>query len=345
VAARCILIALAMSALFPVATTAQGHPTPPPEIVKELRHHRGDRLRITTDSVRYEARVGEIDDVGLAGLTSARKSAPAPERIAWSSIARIDVMKSHALRGRITFGLLGLCAGFIPLANGNDNTSQPGYYMLGGAMLGSYLGGKLGERNMREVALYVAPLPPPSAVPVATLPESARTETLKVTQPSPSPLVASPRPSASASSPITSSAAIDRACRRISSQDLLRIEGAFGTFHGYASSIGPEGLSGLRAESHYASVPSPGSVPWDRIERLHIRSGNAGKGALRGALSVGVGIGLLSIPLGAVVSDNSDTSMWEVVFACAGVGAGIGGLIGAGIGASTSSWQRVDLGR
>ncbi len=178
VAARCILIALAMSALFPVATTAQGHPTPPDEVVRELRHHRGDWWRISTDSVRYEARVRAIDVEGLAGLTSARKSPPAPERLAWSSVARIDVMKSHALRGRITWALLGLTAGFIPMANGNDRTAQPRYYMLGGAILGAYVGGKLGERDMHERALYVAPLP---AVPVVAVRETVRAEGLSVT--------------------------------------------------------------------------------------------------------------------------------------------------------------------
>ena len=373
-ASRWILMALALSALFPAASAAQGHPTPPAEVVRGLRrhHHGGDWWRITTDSARYEARVSEIDAEGLAGVTTARKAPPAPERIAWGSIVRIDLRKTHERRGQITWMILGLSAGFIPLANGNANTSQPKYYMIGGALAGAYLGGKLGAQNVHERALYVAPTPPvPRVVPVVAARETARSETasgilpakgsviadsldsaatdtaatttpagaLPVTAPpADSPAAVTPR---ATPPPATTSPAIARACRRISTQNLLRIRGDFGTFHGYASSIGPEGLGGLRIETRYPSVQPPGSLSWDRIDRLEMRGSNAGRGALRGAIGVGVATGFLGIPLGAVVSDQSDTSMWEVAFVCAGVGAGVGLLLGAAIGASSSSWHPV----
>jgi hypothetical protein len=362
-------MALALSALFPAATAAQDHPTPPAEVVKQLRrhHHRGDWWRITTDSTRYEVRVKQIDAEGLAGLTTRRKAPPAPERIAWGSIERIDLRKSHERRGQITWMILGLSAGFIPLANGHANSSQPKYYMLGGAALGAYLGGKLGAQNVHERALYIAPtsfLPP--NVPVVAAHETAPPETASVTLPSGTPIAAShdsaptdsaaiktqatTTPSADSgdavspratSPPATASAAIRRARRRLSTHDLLRITGDFGTFHGYAASIGPEGLGGLRVETSYPSVSLPGLLRWDRIDRLEVRGSNAQRGAMSGAIGLGAATGFLGIPVGALASDNSDASMWGVVAACAGVGAGVGLLLGAVIGATGSSWHVV----
>jgi len=140
---------------------------------------------------------------------------------------------------------------------------------------------------------------------------------------------------------VAPSAAIKRAYRRISTHDLLRITGDFGTFYGYASSIGPEGLGGLRVETRYPSVSLPGLLRWDRIDRLEVRGSNASRGALRGAVGLGLGTGFLGIPIGALASDNSDASMWGVVAACAGVGAGVGLLLGAVIGATGSGWHLV----
>lgn len=336
--ARGILVALVWSALLPLSAAAQGHPAPTAEVVKQLRrsHHDRDWWRITTDSGRYEVRVRAIDAQGLSGLTAARKTPPAPDWIPWSSIVRIDVRKTHELRSQITWTILGMSAGFIPLANGNANSSQPRTYMLGGAIAGSYLGRYLGARNVHERALYVAPLAARPAVAVDTA-SVARSE-LPPIAPADSIAAVTPR---SISTTATASPAIKSACRRISTQSLLRITGDFGLFHGYASSVGPEGLGGLRVETRYASVPSPGSLTWDRIDRLEVHGGNSGKGAVRGAIGMGLLTGFLSIPIGALASDNSDASMWGIVAGCAGIGAGIGSVFGGAIGATTSSWHSV----
>jgi hypothetical protein len=350
-----ILLAIALSALSPVVTSAQGHPIPPAEVVKELsrHHHRHDWWRITTDTARFEARVAEIDANGLAGLTAAHKTPPAPERIAWGSIVRIDLKKTHETRGKITGTLLGMCAGFIPLANGNANTSQPRNYMFVGAAAGYWLGGKLGAGNVHERPLYVAPTPPrspavavnatapPDSAPVgraadsasAVAADSSAAHTAAVAGP------ASVPPMAPAATP-----AIENACRRITPGSLLRIDGEFGRFCGYASTIGPEGLGGLRVETTQHSVQSPGSLAWDRIDRIEFHGGNAGGGALRGGLIVGLFTGLLGFPLAAAIESSGgsgDSQTPAIVLGCAAVGAAVGALIGAAVGASVTSWHPV----
>ncbi len=374
-AARGILRALALSALFPLVSAAQMHPAPTADVVTRLRrhHHAGDWWRITTDSTRYEARVSAIDAQGLAGLTTRRSAPPTPERIAWGQIARIDLRKAPSLGRRITWGILGMSAGFIPLANGHANSNQPGYYLLAGATAGAVLGGYVSEENVHEQALYVAPTGSlPAIVPVVAARETARPETASVVLPSgfvlavpdtaatdtpaattPASALPAPSPPTDASSAATapatspaaaSSPAIERACRRISPQNLLRIDGDFGTFHGYASSIGPEGLGGLRVETRYPSVQPPRSLSWDRIDRIEMHGGNAGRGALSGALSLGAAAGLLGALLGAALgSNNSESGSVAAEFGVAafGVGAGVGLLMGGAIGATISGWHLV----
>ena len=366
-AARGILLALALSALLPAVTAAQDHPTPAADVVNRLRrhHHAGDWWRITTDSTRYEARVCAIDSEGLAGLRTRRSAPPAPERIAWSSIARVDLRRAPNLGRRITWGIVGMSAGFIPLANGNANGNQPGYYLLAGAAAGAILGSHVSEENVHEQALYVAPTRvAPARVPVVATRGTARPESAAVILPNGSVITAThdiaatdtaaatmaasalpaPSPPAETATPKAASPAVVRACRRLSTRDLLRIDGDFGTFHGYASSIGPEGLGGLRVETRYASVQSPRSLSWDRIDRVEVHGGNAGRGALRGALSLGSAAGLLGAMLGAALgSDSSESGSAAAVIGldAFAVGAGVGMLLGGAIGATISGWHLV----
>ena len=376
---RCILIALAMCSLFPVASAAQGHPTPSMDVVGRLRrhHHRGDWWRVTTDSTRFEVRVATIETGGLAGLTSRRRESPAPEQLEWRSIQRIDLRKAPRLGRRIIWGILGMSAGFIPLANGNDNGPQPGLFLLGGAVMGVVLGGHVSEDNVHEEALYVAPtLPKPPAATVASMPEAARSARAAILLPSGTVLSMSPgsaaidsgtaptaanavtmmsmsapaEPPATVSPPASSPSAantlaIERACRRLSTQQLLRIDGAFGTFHGYASSIRPEGLGGMRIETRYPSVQPPDPLTWDRISRVEVHGGNAGSGALRGALVLGGGAGLLGAMLGAALGSDSEAgagaSAAGAGLAAFGIGATVGAMMGGAIGATISGWHLV----
>jgi hypothetical protein len=369
VRAGSILLAFAWSSLMPVVSAAQGHPTPPAEVVRKLsrHHHHHDWWRITTDAARFEVRVDRIDAEGLAGVIAAPKSPPAPERIAWGSIPRIDLKKTHETRGKITGTLLGMCAGFIPLANGNANSSQPRNYMLVGAAAGYWLGGKVGAGNVHERPLYVAPTPPlaPAVAPRATAvldsasagvaagPATALTPDSSVTDTAAPVPSAAARPVAPATTVATATAiastaaatpAIASACRRITPESLLRIDGEFGRFCGYASTVGPEGLGGLRVETTQHSIQSPGSLAWDRIERIELHGSNAGSGALRGGMMLGVFTGLLGFPLAAVIESSGgsgDPQTPAIVLGCAAVGAAVGALIGAAVGASVTSWHRV----
>ena len=53
---------------------------PTPGLVENLnrQHHRGDWLRVTTDSARYEVRAREFGAQGLSGISSRRRSPAAP---------------------------------------------------------------------------------------------------------------------------------------------------------------------------------------------------------------------------------------------------------------------------
>jgi len=340
-ASRPIFIVIALSALLPATAIAEGRAAPPAATVEQLRrhHHGGDWWRITTDSARYEVRVGVIDGTGLAGVEARHKTPPAPDRIDWESIVRLDRLQSHKTRGHVRGTLLGLCAVFIPVANGGSNASL---YMFVGGAAGYYLGGKIGEADVHEEPLYVAPTPLLSPVaPLVVANEVAQPETASVLRPIQA-ITAATAPEASpAPRSHKESEAIDKACGRLSATNLMRIEGNFGTFVGYAATIEPAGLSGLRVETTRRSVHSPGSLDWNRVDRIEVHGNNAGRGAARGAIWFGALGGLLGFPIGAVASDGGNASMAGVVAACAATGAGIGMVLGGAGGAMTSGWHKV----
>ena len=374
-AARGILVALALSALSPAVAAAQGHPTPSAEVVKELRqeHHGHDWWRIRTDSARYEARVDLIDAEGLAGLTPAHKSPPVPERIPWASIERIDLKKTHETRGTIFGTLLGMSAGFLPAAVGSPSGTLTGFFVIAGAVVGGKLGGMVGAKNAHEQALYVAPTPlPPPAAPVVAhttaRPESASVvlpsgavvvtaidstatdTTVATTHTGAPPAVTAPAAAAPAgatqplSRPVATSPEIERACGRISPDNLLKVEGDFGTFCGYTAGIGPEGLTGMRVETTRASVQSPGSVGWERVNRIDVYGNNASRGAVSGAIGFGVLGGLIGIPVGQVLAGNGNAAgsgALGITLACAGVGAAFGLVLGTITGSLSSGWHLV----
>jgi hypothetical protein len=376
VTARGIRMALALSALLPMVAAAQGHPAPAAEDLRELRrhHHGGDWWRITTDSARYEARVGLIDTQGLAGVMTRRNAPPAPERITWDSIVRIDLRKSHETRGKIMGTLLGTIAGFLPRAAGTHSGTLTGFFVIAGAVGGGTLGGMVGDAAAHERPLYVAPTPigvpgvpvvavrgtaPPEPASVvlpggavmATTLDSAATDTVargkSASAPPVPPAPVAPTAAGAAKptlAPAATARAIESACRRISSGNLLKIEGDFGTFCGYASSIGPEGLGGLRVETTRASVQSPGSVGWERVNGIDVYGNNAGRGALGGALAFGAIAGLIGIPIGQVLAGNGNdggSGAMGITLACAGVGAGFGLVLGTLGGSLSSGWHPV----
>jgi hypothetical protein len=153
-----------------------------------------------------------------------------------------------------------------------------------------------------------------------------------------------PAPSAIARGP--SDPLTERALRRISSGNLLRIDGAFGRFHGYASRADASGLTGLRPDTRLQSVPGLRTLTWRQIERIDMQTSSAGGGALRGAVVVGVSAGVLGALLGvALDSYFGGTGGGSAAFACGAFGLAAGGAVGAlfggAIGAGVPSWHNI----
>jgi hypothetical protein len=130
------------------------------------------------------------------------------------------------------------------------------------------------------------------------------------------------------------------------SGDLLRIEGDFGRFHGYASTLGTAGLQGLRGEPTLGSTQGINELTWEHIYRIDTRGSSAASGAAHGAVIVGLTAGLLTTALLAILISVSDSGagggdLALYGLAGAGIGAGVGALIGAGVGAAVPKWHRV----
>jgi len=373
VAARSIVIALALSAMWPAVSIAQGHSTPSPEVVEQMRgqHKSKDWLRITTDSARYEARVSVIDSQGLSGVTTAHKAPPAPKRIGWGSIVRIDMKKPHRTRGQLNGLLIGMGSGLIPAANTSGDRAM---YMLLGGLVGCGIGRLASAGNLHDGELYVTPDPPlPPSVPVVAMHATARADSASVV-PSSGPVVAaSPdsaatdtsvaraqasaqseaashaAPAAAVTIPATSvalaaSPAVVSASKRISSASLLKLTGDFGTFHGYADRVSPQELGGLRLESRYPSVSSPGVLGWDRIDRMEVLGNTAGKAALHGAIGVGAlagFVGLLAAAVVTVADAPSDYTGGVIILGSVVAGAAVGAVLGASIGWTIPAWHLV----
>ena len=73
-AARCVALALSLSAT-PVAAAAPYAP-PAPDVLSALarQHHPHDWWRVTVDSARYEVRVRTVGAAGIAGLQPRHRS-------------------------------------------------------------------------------------------------------------------------------------------------------------------------------------------------------------------------------------------------------------------------------
>jgi len=155
-------LALLVFVVAPARAQSQGgFATPPPPVLDQLKrqHHRKDWLRVTTDSTRWELRARQIDDAGLSGIKARDSAFPAPDRIAWSSISRIDVKDSWRRYGQTTGLVLGGLGG---IAGG-------GAGMALGALAGMWVGGTVGGMVPSEHPLYIAPpIAPAASSPVAT---------------------------------------------------------------------------------------------------------------------------------------------------------------------------------
>jgi hypothetical protein len=269
-------------------------------------------LHITADSGMVERRVLRIDRVGLHEM-STPEGVRLPGSLPWSRIARIDEVVTRAgpwrKVGAVTLGLLGAGLGNAINPDQGGISSLAGLITFGAA--GGYLGGRYGSRFRSERHWYVA--------------DTVRRAEPQVAAEDPAP------GSAPGADP-----AVLRACNRIGRSELFRAYGTFGTFRGYASIAGPEGLEELRTERsgkhRVADDTLPQRITWGQVDRVEIRGGSALRGAMVGGATFATAGALLAMAVVAV-SDNPNVSVpgAAVVGALcvAPVGMALGGLGGA----------------
>ena len=366
VPALCFVLALILFAA-PVAAAAPYAPPAPDELSSlERRHNRHHWWRVTVDSGRYEVRVRTLDAVGLAGLQPRRRSAPVPERIAWSEIARIDARQSHFRSKQVQGVIYGGIAAPVLAAMGGLQDPLPVFAVFAGAGLGGWLGGLYGDTQVHERPLYIsrtlltpAPAPVETREPTTTtapegsaltIPGAAAGDSTRDAARSAMPEArapAAPAPTATAIAHGEPTPAVLAACRQIRANDLLRVRADFGMFEGYAERAKPEGLSGLRLSTVSGKAASTlGAVTWDRIERVEVRGNSAASGARKGAVAFGaLGglVGLAAIAVASAAGSGSTEPGGSWILAGAGLGAAAGAGLGAAIGAGVSNWRTVYL--
>ena len=244
-------------------------------------------LHITADSGMVERRVLRIDRVGLHGM-STPEGVQLPGSLPWSRIVRIDEVVTRAGRwrkvGAVTLGLLGAGLGNAINPDQGGISSLAGLVTFGAA--GGYLGGQYGSRFRSERRWYVA--------------DTVRRAEPQIAAEAPVPV------SAPGADP-----AVLRACYRLGPDKLFRAYGTFGTFRGYASIAGPEGLEELRTnrsgKHRVADDTRPQRITWDQVDRVEMRGGSV----LRGSMVVGAAFAAFGALLGVAavgLSDNSDIS-------------------------------------
>ena len=332
-----VALVLLFLAAYPAAALA--YTAPAPDQLEQLRHHhhRKDWLRVTTDAGRYEVRVSRIDEAGISGLTP-RPHAPAPpDPLPWSDIARIDRRTSGFRGGQITGVILGGISGFIAanLVGLVEKHGEFGVFtgLTVGAVAGGWIGGRRGDRRVREHPFYAAPTRPApvAAETVAAVaePESLAVDTVAALA---APQAAPPLPPPSA---IAASPAVLKACHKLHPEDLLRVEADFGKLQGYAARVGPDGIEGLRADlGHKQTAVPPPLVTWDRIHHVDRRGNSAGVFARNAGLALGAVGGIAGLATtGALGGNDAETMGGGLAGAAIGgaVGASIGGLIGLGV--------------
>ncbi len=139
-------------------------------------------------------------------------------------------------------------------------------------------------------------------------------------------------PSADSARAAPDATRIERASRTLAFQDLMRIEGSFGTFYGRSPSITPRGLTGLVPEpGREGSPPRESALDWSEIDRISVRRRSALRGALIGATLSG---GAWLIGRAAARNTAEYVDYGGVTF----VGAT---LSGTGIGALLHHWKVV----
>ena len=329
--ARQIFAVLGLVFLATPFHSARGSDGPAGPSANELFQFQKDNqshpwLHITAGSGMVERRVLRIDRVGLHGM-STPEGVHLPGSLPWSRIVRIDEVVTRARPwrkvGAVTLGLLGAGLGNAINPDQGGISSLSGLVTFGAA--GGYLGGQYGSRFRSERRWYVA--------------DTVRRAEPQIAAEAPVPVSASDADSAEAPAPVSAPGAdpaVLRACNRLGPDKLFRAYGTFGTFRGYASIAGPEGLEELRTnrsgKHRVADDTRPQRITWDQVDRVEMRGGSAPRGAMVGGGALAT-LGALLGMAAVAVSDNSDLSVPGAAVLgalyVAPFGMALGGLTGA----------------
>jgi len=333
-------LTLLIASLFTPITASAAFAPPGASVLSEIRreHAAKDWWIVTTDSARYVVQVRRIGDDALSGLKPGHGTRFAPDPLAWSSIARVDLRKSKFLSRRITGVVLGGLTGLLlPFAFGAEGDQSETVGLIAGAALGGWLGGLYGDRLASEHTFYVSsslasPHASPGMAPDSVVAAAAADSGGAV----PDTAVAS-APTLTALSP-----AIAAACEEIDDRDVLRIQADFGTFEGFASGADSTGVLGLRSRNAPGAQAFSGALEWERIRMVEVQENHAKRSAISGAATLGtIGLvgGLLALWGAETYSSGNPNASW--VLEPAVIGAMVGGAIGGAVGASRLVWRRI----
>ena len=316
--------------------------TPSDDIVNRIRReYLHDWILVTTRTSRFELRSNDIRHEGLTRLEPRRASSPAPLQIPWSDVERIDVRRRHTLQGAL-WGAAGgaLAGGLFPSVTGFADPQNAGEYAYAGAITGSILGAWIGRWHRTDHAVYVAapaPVTPPADTITALAPPGSLSDSTSTRAPG--------NMTASGAAPSAPpSPEVERACGRLSTDDLLRIEGSFGRFVGHASTISPSGLDGLHHEASAASVRSLHSLDWEQVDRVEVQRNGAFRGAVRGAL-VTTAIAATATGIALAIEGGPQSGegpyLYQFVAYFGILSIPVGTVIGAVTGAVSPFWKQV----
>lgn len=353
-----VLVLLAVAT--PSVAAAGEFSSPPPNLLFQLQRQNQTRplLAVTIDTSRVFLRAQRLDHLGLSGFEVPEWQSPPPDPIPWRSIARIDRIDNAARKWQIIGFVVGGGLGFgLGTALGESFRSSSvdaygsqlteGHGVAGGVLgmlvlggIGAWQGGRFGSGRRQERVWYVAaPLTPPPAPPTPARPDTASLPPVTAAPPA----IAAPPSSIDApESAPRDSRAVSRAIRSMGPHSLIRMRGDFGSFQGFAGVIGPVGLENLRTDRKARSaLPADltGLITWERIDHIERRGSAAGRGAVIGAVGLGVMGAMFATALNEGFGGSASTAGAAAVGG--GYGGGIGLLLGALVGAAFPAWHVV----
>lgn len=137
------------------------------------------------------------------------------------------------------------------------------------------------------------------------------------------------------------------ACASLTTDDVIRLEGPFGTFEGRTRRISPTGFEGLEPQAAHASAPQ--LLRWEQIDLVDVQRSGATKGAATGFIVSVAVVGAAWLAAyaaqGFTTGEYDDPSL-TLFIGLAAIPAILAGVcIGGGIGASHKHWEPVYPGR